>query len=221
MFIVKALNMFTERLSPEVDAFVDNVPEELALDVVRMLRGGFRSALASVSDLTSLAAHDLYPHKRRADIQTAIRQLNERYAQYGVSAAERLNAGGNASHIEIVAGKTLLMLHAVGGENALVRQAVYRNVLLADPQSRLFDLDDQPVSVPDETQVAVVLYGPTGVFPKSFENAGPGFVVVRFPLDGWTGYSASRLDLLARLTAFEKGQQYENGPRLKRISELA
>lgn len=195
----------TDQLSANTRAWLEDVPDRFGLDLTRLIREAFWQAWDKDRDLLPGARRDKYPLDRRALIETALYNLVSRYS--GMRALERTNECKNYHHVEITCGRIVMIPAAVESYGDLVRKAIYRHALANDAQQAFegFKRDEEPV--PNNALLAVVLYGPSSAYPRQRDEATPGFVVVRFPARGFTGYGEGRLNLLQRLVDYERGQR--------------
>lgn len=205
--------------SPHSEMFMNSIAEELAFGVVRMVKGATQAAYLAHGDLSPGARRDMFPYVRHGLLQHALVELGRTYG-HEVVGFERPNAIGNRTHAEVVSGQVVTIAAAVESPNAIVRDAAYRDSLAENPQFALAGMEIERPAVATAL-LAVVLYGPSSAFPRSVDQAGPGFVVVRFPARDWTCYVDGYIDLLSRYEAQVKGKTYDNGPRLRRQADIA
>lgn len=198
-------NRLTDGRSEYSRMFASHVPFELAVDMARVARDATRQAFAKDIDLLPGARRDKFPIDRRALTETGFHHLAEKYKGHGVVAKEKKNATGNCSHVEVVSGRVVIIPAAVETDESLVRDAKYRKTLASSPQLAL-PLDGEISQHPSDALLAVVLYGPSSTYPKTAEQAEPGFVVVRFPTPDWSCYAEGRIDLLCHFS-FAQSQQ--------------
>jgi len=188
-------------------AFVASVPQGLLLDIPRVVREATRQAYLRDPELLPGVRRDKFPIDRRALVETSVHALAARYASQGVTATEKKNKTHNYSHIELVSGRVVMIPAAVEADDSLVRDADYRTSLAKNPQLAFSGAGFHPhATPPGDAVLAVVLYGPSSDYPHAAEDAGPGFVVVRFPADDWSCYVEGRVDLLGRLADTEKAK---------------
>ncbi len=213
---------FGAPLAPATQMFLRYVPMDLGLDIAKVIRAATRTAHASHADFRPGARRDLYPYERHALAQTGLLELAPRYQKTaGVTAAERPNKTGNRTHVELYAGKVVVIAHAVEGEDVVIRDAAYRNSLAENPQAPLPGLPVPDLPPPGRALLAAVLYGPSSAFPANNDMAQPGFVVVKFPASDWSCYVDGRIDLLSRLSASERGEPVRWAPTLRQHEDIA
>lgn len=202
------MNKHFHEPSPLRELFLSDVPEELLLAFPRMLRQASQQAFDAKLEVELGARRDVYPHERRAFANHGLVSLAQRFAAEGVTARETLNASRNDHHVEMVSGSVILLAAAVESDGTLVRDAVYRRSITANPQLVLPASDfERAGSELDDPLVAVILYGPSSAFPHSAAEVGPAFVTARFPYHDWSGYSEDRIDLLARMHQQDEGRK--------------
>ncbi len=182
--------------------FLRDMPQGLLIDLPRMIRQAGRDALRADDGLLAGARRDKYPLDRRARVQTGLYGLAAKYEADGVRAVERLNTGDNYHHTELMAGSTVLIAVAEETPLAIPREASYRRSLAASPQAAFagFGIESPPMG---DALLAVILYGPRSFYRESYGEAPESFAVVKFPVHNWKSYVDGRIDLLARLRAFE------------------
>lgn len=187
--------------------FADDVPFKLVLDMARVIKEATTQAFIRNAELITGAKRDLFPHDRRALVETGIYNLATRHRNSGVVVQERKNASGTHSHVEVTLDHVVIIPAAVEKSNMLVREAKYRDTLAANPQSALPGLGINAHHTSPDALLAVILYGPSSMFPRNAGEAHPGFIVVRFPTSDWSGYAEGRIDLLNHLEYADRDQR--------------
>lgn len=196
-----------------VKKFRDDVPHRLAVDIAKVIQQATTQAFIGGTDLIPGAKRDKYPIDRRALVETGFAALASRHKGLGVTAEERTNSAGSASHVELAVGRVVIIPAAVRTSTDLVRKAKYRTSLAQSPQLALEGLG---IDVPDPSDalLAVALYGPRNIYPLNAIAAKPTFVIVRFPASDWSCYAEGRIDLLLHLEFAERGENPPNNVAL-------
>jgi hypothetical protein len=187
--------------------FLRSVPEGFLLDTPRLVRQAIQQAFKRDTELLPGARRDKFPIDRRALVETALFNLGSKYAADGMHAVERKNEGNNYSHIEIMCGKVVMIPAAVDSEREIVRDASYRRSLAEKPQLAFANMAESNEPLPENALLGVILYGPSSDYPRTIEQATPGFVIVRFPASDWSCYVEGRVDLLRRLVDHESARR--------------
>ena len=192
-----------EHRSKYTKIFSKDVPYRLALDLPRLIQQATQQAYVKDTELLPGVRRDKFPIDRRGYVETGVHHLGTRY---DVVATEKLNKAGNYHHVELTMGRVVIIPAAVEQEGALPREAVYRNTLAQNPQQALPGFGEAS-TIAGDALLAVVLFGPSSYYPRSKDEARPGFVVVRFPYADWSGYAAGRIDLLFHLGCAERRER--------------
>ena len=182
--------------------FRANVPDEILATIVKTIREGTRDAARRIRDhveegiYTRHVARDLFPHTRRATVETRLFDLASEFPL--VKVASRPNRALNNCHTEIRVGNVIMTASAVLTPYGMVREADFRNGY-AGPQMRLFNLDGKSnLTVAqferhpsdDDLLYAIILY--CAAYNNRFEI---GSVRVGFPNEDCTAYR-DRMDLM-------------------------
>jgi len=183
-----------------------DVPEQVLLDIPRVIRQETTQALAAHVDLEPGLRRDNFPFERLLRVGHSLAGLGDKHRRVGLSASVEPNVSRNAHHVELRIGRILILACAVESSRSIPREALYRRSLLSNPQMGLGGAFGNPEVPPGPELVAVVLYGPSSDYPTGAVAPGPGFVTVRFPYSDWSGYSGERVELLPRLLDYEKGR---------------
>jgi len=195
-----------------------SVPSTLLNDISRVIREAMRNAYLGDPGMLPGVRRDKYPVDRRGHFETGFHGLSAKYKNDGVVAQEVKNKTGNASHVEVTVGHIVMIGAAVESEEAIPREAAYRNSLAQTPQMALRGFDVEQTA-PGDALLAVILYGPSSWYPRSFDEARPGFVTLRFPTHDWSQWVEGRIDLLARLIADEQRRQPGPEPKEEKRAE--
>ncbi|MBF8267364.1 MAG: hypothetical protein HW388_872 [Dehalococcoidia bacterium] len=193
---------FTDR-SRYTKIFSEDVPYEVALRIPRIIQQATEEAFRKDAELLPGVRRDMFPLYRRAYVETGVHHLSSRFA---VSTQEKPNKAGNYSHVELVAGRVVIVPAAVESQDDKPRQAAYRDSLAENPQMALPGFEQLSDGIGDAL-LAVVLYGPSSYYPRSRDEARPGFVVVRFPYADWSNFAPGRIDLLSHLAIAQRKER--------------
>ena len=183
------------------DFFQANVPDLVLTSVVKHIHDGTRDAARRICEsveegaYTKQVARDLFPHVRRAAIESRLFNLSTEY--HDVMVTSRLNRTKNHHHTLIRMGQVLITASAVLTPYGIVREADFRNSYAAGPQMR-FDIDARSslaVVSRDEGSIDELLYGIILYCPAENNRFEIGSIVVGFPNHDCTKY-IDRLDLL-------------------------
>ena len=182
--------------------FRANVDDQILAAIVKKIQGGTRDAAKQMCDqvkegsYTKNVARDLFPHVRRATVETRFFDLASEIPIVEVSSWP--NKTLNNNHTVIRVGSVVMTASAVLTPYGMVREADFRNSY-AGPQMRLFDLDDKSnFRVPifekrpsdDDLLYGIVLY--CAAENNRFEI---GSVRVGFPNAACTAYR-DKMDLM-------------------------
>ena len=182
--------------------FRANVSDEMLATIVKKIQGGTRDAARRTCDYvkdgiyTKHVARDLFPHARRAAVETCLFDLAVEFPL--VKVASRPNKTLSSYHTEIRVGNVVMTASAVLTPYGMVREADFRNSY-AGPQIRLFDLDwksnltvakfeEQPSD--DDLVYGIILY--CAADRNRFEI---GSVRVGFPNEDCSAYR-DKMDLM-------------------------
>ena len=183
-------------------SFRANIPDDVLASAVKHIHGGTRDAARRICEsvlegtYTKQVARDLFPHIRRAAIESRLFTLSTEYQD--VIVTSRLNKTKNHHHTLIRVGQVLMTASSVLTPYGIVREADFRNSYAAGPQMR-FDIDSRSslsvVSRDDEESIDDLLYGIILYCPADNNRFEIGSIVVGFPNHDCSRY-VDRLDLL-------------------------
>lgn len=189
------------------EIFLQDVPEPVRLDLARVSRDAVKGAYVAKDVLAPQLRRDALGHDKRVLMQQGVLDLGTKHGVLNVSSGIRPNEVGNSHHAELDCGRVRIIAVQVDGPTERPRDAIYRETLATTNKPFLpgLGMPEQPPT--GDKLLAVVLHGPSSAYPKSLDTATPGFVMVRFPAPGWTHWLEGRVDLLARLAQWERGEQ--------------
>ena len=182
--------------------FRANVGDEILASVVRTIHRGNRDAARRICEqvkegvYSKHVARDLFPHTRRASIETRLFDLTSEFPDVRITSHP--NRTLNSYHTEIRVGKVVMTASSVLTPYGMVREAEFRN-RYAGPQMRLFNLDSMnQLMIPrfekdpsdNDVLYAIVLY--CAAENNRFEV---GTVCVGFPNNDCTAYR-DKMDLM-------------------------
>lgn len=138
---------------------------------------GYRQRTASEQQFPHIAiGRQLWPHFRRAAIESAMLSLGQR--DLGVKVDVRMASRGNASYVEIQMGRLLLVECLGKSPCKLPRHAASRQTLAKDGQLHLC-ADENVVSFPDTE--SGYLFGVIAHRPSKQDHTKPAFVQLLIP----------------------------------------
>ena len=180
------------------DLWDANVPPDAQRELVRIHRGMYASASDRCQDETRYhpdIGSDLFPHERRAALESALFGFGQRFPAARVEI--KSNLGRNSQHAVVQMGDIVFTLAAVSTRGRMPRSARFRALLCARPQYA-FGIDGNQFvagELPPDSQVAYaqLIHGPGG--PAN--RFAIGFLDVLFP-DKTSTSVLTRIDLLAR-----------------------
>jgi len=174
------------------DLFDRDVPVRLQRDTVVAIQEAYRDSRDYCFDrYPEPVAHDLWPHERRAMVETNWQMLASRHT--GVIAPFRPNRIGNAFHAQVRVGEMILTTSFVDAPTKLVRSAEFRNSLARSSQMTLPTFPEVPPPM-REFLYGLIIHGGDEVDPRV-----PGFIHVVFPASDCLSY-VGRIDLLDRFS---------------------
>ncbi len=184
--------------------FLAGFPAKYRIDITRMIVESVKIAYNDCLDFLPGIRRDLFPHIRRAHVETGLVNLaQQKYSTRGLVGREVLNKTANHRHAEITTQDVVLIAAAVDSEDESPRWAAYRDSLAVNPQGA-FPLPDNPITIPGSALLAIMLYGPRSAYPAAPDQMEPGFVVVKFPATDWSCWVEGRVDLWARLQEHDR-----------------
>ena len=182
--------------------FRANVADEILATIVKKIQCGTRDATRQICDhvkegiYTKYVARDLFPHIRRANIETRLFDLTSGFPD--VKVTSQPNKTLNNYHTEIRVGNVIMTASAVLTPYGVVREADFRN-RYAGPQMRLFDLDSKNnltvAQFDKEPSNNDLLYGIILYCATDNNRFGVSSVRIGFPNDDCTAYR-DKMDLM-------------------------
>jgi hypothetical protein len=174
-----------------IAVFDHSFPRPLQKDLLRCVVHSYRGANSfCIENYQYSEANYLRGHKRRADIESEMRNVATRYP--GVQPKVELNTARSAYYTLLIAGRVRLTQSRVNDPYRMVRHSLFRSIYAAKAQRDLFR-PSQPSPIPiDKVLFALLLHD----YDKS-DKSTPAFVHVVFP--DWLCRSyVARINLLAR-----------------------
>ena len=182
--------------------FRANVTDEILASMVKTIHRGNRDAAGRICDqvkegiYSKYVARDLFPHTRRATIETRLFDLSFEFPN--VTVTSQPNKTLNNYHTEIRVGNVVMTVSAVLTPYGMVREADFRN-RYAGPQIRLFDLYSMNNLITPrfekEPSNGDVLYGIVLYCAAENNRFEVGAVCVGFPNNDCTAYR-DKMDLM-------------------------
>ena len=173
--------------------FNDNVSDELLKATVEKVLGGNRDAAIGISSnvkdgtYTRSVAKDLFPHIRRARIESCLFGLESEFPS--ISVQSLLNSTKSHYHTRIRSGNVILTASSVLTPRGLVREAEFRNHY-ASAQFK-FDINQYGTLSPVTLELASsdeLLYGIILYCPAEGNRFEIGSIHLGFPNQDCTGY---------------------------------
>jgi hypothetical protein len=177
-----------------VERFRRRVPDDVLTALVASIRQGTRDAGSRLCEALELGrytrpeAWDVFPHERRAHVETRLQGLTEDFV--GIRVESQFNKVGNC-HKVIRSGGVLLTVSAVPTPNRMVRSAKHRKLYASgaagnvDFRQSFFVVDDHNRLVIGLHDPAVLeeglIYGVVYYSPAEDNPLGVGYVGVGFP----------------------------------------
>lgn len=148
-----------------------NVADDILRAMAKKILGGNRDAAAGLwadvkeAKYTRQVARDLFPHVRRARIESCLFDLGSEFP--GISVTSQLNSRRNYHHTKIRCGNVITTASAVLTPLAIVREAEFRNQYAGAQLRAEIDRDNNlsqvaiNLSSPDELLYGIILYCPS------------------------------------------------------------
>jgi len=174
--------------SDPVSMFDDLVPAEAVLEIARGIRSAYVATEKEMSKFDVIEAADLRPHHRRANVETALRQVATNHERELTLFTGR-NAADNCSHRGIVCNGVLLTSSVVPVRAELPRDATFRRSYARSRQGYL-EFADEPI------EDKALLYAIVTHAPDTKNKTMPAFIDIIFPCSRY-------IDIVGRIRVIE------------------
>ena len=184
-----------------VDRFRQRVPDDVLTELVVSIRRGTREAGTRLCQALELGrytrpeARDVFPHERRAHVETQLQHLTETFVRLSIES--RFNKVGNCHKLVRLPG-VLLTVSAAPVPNRMVRATKHRKLYASNAAGNVdfrqffFIVDDHNRLVIGSHDPAVLeqglIYGVVFYSPAEDNPLGIGYVGVGFPDPRYTHF---------------------------------
>ncbi len=174
--------------SDPVSMFDDLFPAEAVLEIARGVRSAYVATEKEMAKFDGIEAADLRPHHRRANVETALRQVATKHERELTLFTGR-NAADNCSHRGIVCNGVLLTSSVVPVRAELPRDATFRRSYARSPQGYL-EFAEEPI------EDKALLYAIVTHAPDTKDKTMPAFIDIIFPCSRY-------IDIVGRIRIIE------------------
>lgn len=184
-----------------VQRFREIVPDDVLLAMIGCVRQGPRDAAKRLRDAISLGSYsrpeakDVFPHERRAHVETRLQGLQEQFP--GLRVEPRFNRAGNCHRVIRLPG-VLMTVSAVPDPCRMVRPSKQRKLYALSAEGNqdfrqcFFTIDSCNRLVVGEYDLSVLecgqIYGILFYSPAPDNPLGVGYVGIGFPDRTYTRY---------------------------------